>query len=106
MNPTKCWFCQASDPKKVVAEVWFDMGQPNMRFCSTQDHKGPKPHVCSKCYGKREGELATVVLNQARAAGRTGPLIPTRWWVRYEGESSFESPDFRPFGGYVGVAPP
>lgn len=104
-DPSKCYICKRPNPFHVVAEVWFDFGKPDMRFASTLDWKG-QPRLCRFCYEKRENEVAQAVFQFQLKAGAFGPLIPTRWWLRYAGEPSFGEPGFKPLGGFVGRRAP
>ena len=81
-----CFGC-GNDEKtpNVVDEVWFDFGEANMRFCSSKTlYQGEDPpRACDACKKEKANVLANVVLTDAYQRGATGPLLPTRWWVRY-----------------------
>lgn len=82
--PTPCFGCGSETTPHVVDEVWFDFGEPNVRFCSSRDlYKGEVPHACDACKAVKANLLAQTVLADAYHRRATGPLIPTRWWVRY-----------------------
>jgi hypothetical protein len=80
-----CFHCKLDAAKHEVDEVWFDFGEPNVRFCTSKDlfPAGGAPTVCDACKASNAHVLASTVLNHARMFGATGPLWPTRWWVRY-----------------------
>lgn len=92
--PAPCFSCGADVAHHAVDEVWFDFGEPNMRFCSSKDlYKDrdedgvqgvdARPHACDACKKEKACLLAQAVLEDAYKRGATGPLLPTRWWVRY-----------------------
>lgn len=95
-----CYACGADHAPHIVDEVWFDFGESNVRFCSSKGlyKEGEvgetplpagvalidaRPRACDACKKEKACLLAQTVLFDAHEMGATGPLLPTRWWVRY-----------------------
>ena len=95
-----CFWCNSSEAKHEVEEVWFDFGEPVMRFCSSKElypKDAPRPHMCEEHKKPMAHAVSSAVLQDAVKAGATGPLWPTRWWVKYA--------DGHVIGGDVGPQP-
>jgi hypothetical protein len=92
----RCYVCSAP-AEHEVDEVWFDFGEPIMRFVSSKDYAGEAPWMCVDHKKSMAHALASAVLEDRHSSGATGPLWPERWWVRYA--------DGHVIGGQVGPRP-